>query len=160
MTDPSTEIVFVDTNVLVYAHDASETARQPVAKATLAELWDRRAGALSTQVLQEFYVVATRKYDPPMPRPRRETSSTPTATGNSYRSMSLSSSPRHNSRNATPCRSGTPSSSKPPDARAQPGSSPKTSKPGDDSPACSSTIPSRQPPDRQPAIGDQLDSST
>jgi predicted nucleic acid-binding protein len=68
LTDPATEIVFVDTNVLVYAHDASETARQPVAEATLAELWDRRAGALSTQVLQEFYVVATRKYDPPMPR--------------------------------------------------------------------------------------------
>ena len=67
MTDPSTEVVFVDTNVLVYAHDASETARQPIAEATLAELWDRRAGALSTQVLQEFYVVATRKFDPPMP---------------------------------------------------------------------------------------------
>ena len=68
MTDPSTEVVFVDTNVLVYAHDASETARQPVAEAALAELWGRRAGALSTQVLQEFYVVATRKFDPPMPR--------------------------------------------------------------------------------------------
>ena len=68
MTDPATEIVFVDTNVLVYAHDASETTRQPVAEATLAELWDRRAGALSTQVLQEFYVVATRKFDPPMSR--------------------------------------------------------------------------------------------
>ena len=68
MTDPSTDVVFVDTNVLVYAHDASETARQPLAEATLAELWDRRTGALSTQVLQEFYVVATRKYDPPMPR--------------------------------------------------------------------------------------------
>jgi predicted nucleic acid-binding protein len=68
VTDPSTEIVFVDTNVLVYAHDASETARQPIAEAALAELWNRRAGALSTQVLQEFYVVATRKYDPPMPR--------------------------------------------------------------------------------------------
>jgi predicted nucleic acid-binding protein len=68
VTDPSTEIVFVDTNVLVYAHDASETARQPIAEAALAELWNRRGGALSTQVLQEFYVVATRKFDPPMPR--------------------------------------------------------------------------------------------
>jgi predicted nucleic acid-binding protein len=68
VTDPATEVVFVDTNVLVYAHDASETARQPVAQAVLGELWNRRAGALSTQVLQEFYVVATRKFDPPMPR--------------------------------------------------------------------------------------------
>ena len=56
--------MFVDTNVLVYAHDASETTRQPVAQAVLAELWRSRSGALSTQVLQEFYVVATRKYDP------------------------------------------------------------------------------------------------
>jgi predicted nucleic acid-binding protein len=63
--------VFVDTNVLVYAHDRSETLRQPVAQALVAELWRNRSGALSTQVLQEFYVVATRKYDPPMSR--RET---------------------------------------------------------------------------------------
>jgi predicted nucleic acid-binding protein len=68
LTDLSREVVFVDTNVLVYAHDASETARQPVAQAVLAELWRSRSGALSTQVLQEFYVVATRKFDPPMPR--------------------------------------------------------------------------------------------
>jgi predicted nucleic acid-binding protein len=60
--------VFIDTNVLVYAHDRSETQRQPVAQALLAELWQNRTGALSTQVLQEFYVVATRKYDPPMSR--------------------------------------------------------------------------------------------
>jgi predicted nucleic acid-binding protein len=68
VTAPSTSPVFVDTNVLVYAHDASETTRQPVAKSLLAQLWRTRSGALSTQVLQEFYVVATRKYDPPMPR--------------------------------------------------------------------------------------------
>ena len=68
MTDPSTDVVFVDTNILVYAHDASETARQPLAQGVLAELWRTRTGALSTQVLQEFYVVATRKYDPPMSR--------------------------------------------------------------------------------------------
>ena len=60
--------VFVDTNVLVYAHDRSETQRQPVAQALVAELWRNRTGALSTQVLLEFYVVATRKYDPPMSR--------------------------------------------------------------------------------------------
>jgi predicted nucleic acid-binding protein len=68
VTKPPTEVMFVDTNVLVYAHDASETIRQPVAQALLAELWRNRVGALSTQVLQEFYVVATRKFEPPMPR--------------------------------------------------------------------------------------------
>ncbi|MEW6059115.1 MAG: PIN domain-containing protein [Actinomycetota bacterium] len=59
---------FVDTNVLAYAHDRSDTRKQPLAKALLETLWEERTGALSTQVLQEFYVVATRKFDPPMSR--------------------------------------------------------------------------------------------
>ncbi len=59
---------FVDTNVLLYAHDASETDKQPIARALLEELWADRAGVVSTQVLQEFYVVATRKFKPPMSR--------------------------------------------------------------------------------------------
>ena len=59
---------FVDTNVLLYAHDASETEKQPVARALLEELWADRSGVVSTQVLQEFYVVATRKFQPPMRR--------------------------------------------------------------------------------------------
>jgi predicted nucleic acid-binding protein len=62
-------LTFVDTNVFVYAHDRSEARRQPLAKAALDGLWDRRTGVLSTQILQEFYVVATRKFDPPMTRP-------------------------------------------------------------------------------------------
>jgi predicted nucleic acid-binding protein len=62
------EITFVDTNILVYAHDRSETRRQPLAEGLLEELWARRTGRLSTQVLQEFYSVATRKLDPPMGR--------------------------------------------------------------------------------------------
>lgn len=59
---------FVDTNVLVSAHDLSETDRRPVAQATLDDLWRTRTGTLSTQVLSEFYVVATRRFDPPMAR--------------------------------------------------------------------------------------------
>ena len=59
---------FVDTNVLVYAHDASEIEKQPIARAVLEELWADRSGGVSTQVLQEFYVVATRKFEPPMRR--------------------------------------------------------------------------------------------
>jgi predicted nucleic acid-binding protein len=59
---------FVDTNVLLYAHDASEIGKQPVARALLEELWADGSGVLSTQVLQEFYVVATRKFKPPMRR--------------------------------------------------------------------------------------------
>lgn len=56
--------VFVDTNVLVYARDASESAKQPLARAWLDELWGARTGRLSFQVLQEFYVTVTRKLDP------------------------------------------------------------------------------------------------
>jgi predicted nucleic acid-binding protein len=61
-------LTFVDTDVLAYAHDRSEAAKQPVARVLLEELWRDRAGVLSTQVLQELYVVATRKLDPPLPR--------------------------------------------------------------------------------------------
>jgi len=60
---------FVDTNVLAYAHDASEVEKQRIARAVLEDLWVDRSGIVSTQVLQEFYVVATRKFHPPMPRP-------------------------------------------------------------------------------------------
>jgi len=64
---------FVDTNVLVYAHDASEAVKQPIAQAVLEQLWTDGGGALSTQILQEFYVVATRKLQPAMtPREARE----------------------------------------------------------------------------------------
>jgi predicted nucleic acid-binding protein len=52
-------LTFVDTNVLVYAHDASETVRQPQARAALEALWASGDGVLSTQVLQEFYAVVT-----------------------------------------------------------------------------------------------------
>jgi predicted nucleic acid-binding protein len=61
-------LTFVDTNILVYAYDRAEPSKQPVAQALLAALWRDRAGALSTQVLQELYVVATRKFIPPMGR--------------------------------------------------------------------------------------------
>jgi predicted nucleic acid-binding protein len=62
------DLTFVDTNVLAYAHDLSETRRQPIARALLDALWTGRTGLLSTQILQEFYVVATRKFNPPMSR--------------------------------------------------------------------------------------------
>jgi predicted nucleic acid-binding protein len=61
-------VTFVDTNVLAYAYDPSETDKQPVAKAYLRALWRARTGTLSTQILQEFYVVATRKLRAPMRR--------------------------------------------------------------------------------------------
>lgn len=67
MTD---ELTFVDTNILLYAHDRSAAEKHDVAAELLARLWGSRAGVLSTQVLQEFYVNATRKLPRPLPAPR------------------------------------------------------------------------------------------
>jgi len=65
---PADPRAFVDTNVLLYAHDASESLKQPIARTTLETLWRERRGTLSTQVLQEFYVAATQKLARPLAR--------------------------------------------------------------------------------------------
>lgn len=59
---------FVDTNVLIYAHDIDAKTKQGVAKGILRELWSERLGALSLQVLQEFYVNVRRKIATPLPK--------------------------------------------------------------------------------------------
>ena len=56
---------FVDSNVLIYAHDSEAGAKHRIANSLLRELWEQRLGVLSVQVLQEFYVNVTRK----IPRP-------------------------------------------------------------------------------------------
>jgi predicted nucleic acid-binding protein len=57
---------FVDTNVLVYAHDSSAGAKQVRAKALIDDLWRQGGGSLSVQVLQEFFVAVTRKVPHPL----------------------------------------------------------------------------------------------
>lgn len=57
---------FVDTNVLIYAHDVDANAKHEAAKRALRELWSERTGVLSVQVLQEFYVNVTRKIPHPI----------------------------------------------------------------------------------------------
>ena len=59
---------FVDTNVLIYAHDVDATSKHEVAKSVLRKLWSERTGVLSMQVLQEFYVNVTRKIATPLPK--------------------------------------------------------------------------------------------
>jgi predicted nucleic acid-binding protein len=56
--------VFVDTNVLVYTRDASESQKQKQATSWMSHLWSTRTGRLSFQVLQEFYVAVTGKLKP------------------------------------------------------------------------------------------------
>jgi predicted nucleic acid-binding protein len=60
--------VFVDTNVLVYARDRTDEEKHRRAMAWVAALWQERAGRLSWQVVQEYYVTVTRKLDPPRDR--------------------------------------------------------------------------------------------
>jgi len=47
---------FIDTNILVYAHDISAGIKNRKARALLVDLWHSRKGCLSIQVLQEFEV--------------------------------------------------------------------------------------------------------
>lgn len=58
---------FVDTNVLVYAHDRSTGSKHKTAKALVDELWDSGGGVVSTQVLQELCVNLRRKAGHPLP---------------------------------------------------------------------------------------------
>ena len=58
--------VFVDTNVLVYSYDADAGQKHDTARSVLVDLWGSRTGAVSTQVLQEFYVTVTRKLPKPL----------------------------------------------------------------------------------------------
>jgi predicted nucleic acid-binding protein len=57
---------FVDTNLLVYAFDASAGHRHAAARQLIERLWDTETGRLSVQVLQEFFVAITRKVAAPL----------------------------------------------------------------------------------------------
>lgn len=56
----------VDTNILLYAYDRGEPAKQPRALALLDQLAAHDIGVLTSQVLAEFFVNATRKLKPPL----------------------------------------------------------------------------------------------
>lgn len=58
--------VFVDTNVLLYRFDSSAPNKQSVARAEFRRLVMEHSIVISTQVLQEFFVAATRRLDPPL----------------------------------------------------------------------------------------------
>jgi predicted nucleic acid-binding protein len=60
---------FVDTNVLVYAHDVTAGDKHRRARALVSDLWQTRAGCLSVQVLQEFFVTTTRQIPKPLDVP-------------------------------------------------------------------------------------------
>jgi predicted nucleic acid-binding protein len=61
-------VTFVDSNILIYAHDLDAGEKRERAVTRLQALWDMGTGRLSVQVLQEFYVNATRKLATPVAR--------------------------------------------------------------------------------------------
>ena len=62
--------VFVDTNILIYAHDLDAGQKKAISSAVVKDLWKNRSGIISIQVLQEFYVNVTRKISNPLPKPK------------------------------------------------------------------------------------------
>jgi predicted nucleic acid-binding protein len=58
--------VFLDTNIIVYAHDRSSGDKHAVAREIMDYLWESRKGVISVQVLQEFFVCVTKKILKPL----------------------------------------------------------------------------------------------
>jgi predicted nucleic acid-binding protein len=61
-----TDRLFVDTNILLYAYDVEAIDKRRIAADLIRRVWDAGTGALSTQVLQEFYVNVTAKIPSPL----------------------------------------------------------------------------------------------
>jgi predicted nucleic acid-binding protein len=59
-------VEFVDTNVLVYAHDSGAGPKRKAGRDLLLRLMETGSGAISTQVLSEFLVTVTRKIPKPL----------------------------------------------------------------------------------------------
>ncbi len=53
--------IFIDTNILIYADDADSGVKQAIAQAIVTGALQSGVGVISTQVLQEYFAVATRK---------------------------------------------------------------------------------------------------
>ncbi len=53
---------FVDTNILIYSLDNNYPDKQKISRKKLSMLGKSKTGVISTQVMQEFYVITTKKY--------------------------------------------------------------------------------------------------
>jgi predicted nucleic acid-binding protein len=63
-----TDRIFVDTSILIRAHDADAGERRAVAQHILLQLWEDKTGVLSALVLQEFYAALVARAASPVPR--------------------------------------------------------------------------------------------
>ncbi len=62
----SEDKVFIDTNIIIYAYDVTAGRKYEIAGMILADLWNSGLGAISTQVLQEFFVNVVQKIPKPI----------------------------------------------------------------------------------------------
>lgn len=86
-------VAFVDSNILIYAHDLDTGARREPAATILSELWDAGTGQLSVPILQEFCVNVTQKLATPVARDGVRNRQDPWCVG----------SPRHDGRDGHTC---------------------------------------------------------
>lgn len=63
-----TERIFVDTSILIRAHDLDAGEQRAVAQQILLQLWQDETGVLSAFVLHEFYVALIGRPASPVPR--------------------------------------------------------------------------------------------
>jgi predicted nucleic acid-binding protein len=59
--------IFLDTNILVYAHDTGDPGKRQRCQELIFECLRNGAGVISAQVLSEFFVTITQKVKKPMP---------------------------------------------------------------------------------------------
>ena len=62
----SGELQFLDTDILVYAHDISAGAKHIKAVELVQGCWELQTGCTSLQVLEEFYLAVTGKVSRPL----------------------------------------------------------------------------------------------
>ena len=65
MSEPR-DLQFVDTNILIFAHNRSAGDKHIQARDLIRTLWQSSEGCLSIQVLQEFHVTITQKVAKPL----------------------------------------------------------------------------------------------
>jgi predicted nucleic acid-binding protein len=63
------QLLFIDTNILVYAYDRSAGGKHRLAAQLVKQCWENENGCISIQVLQEFFVTITRKIAMPLDLP-------------------------------------------------------------------------------------------
>lgn len=63
---------FLDTNILVYTFDRTDTRKRRKARVVLASALETHRGIISYQVVQEFLNVATRKFSDPLTVPEAQ----------------------------------------------------------------------------------------